>query len=62
MAVAMPIPWKCWGPSNTRIFRFPLAFDDEVKVHLSGNRVLLLFPVHEPISKCRPFSDREVKL
>ncbi|KAG1852728.1 hypothetical protein F4604DRAFT_1933605 [Suillus subluteus] len=40
-AVAMPIPWKCWGPSNTRIFQCPL----EHKVHVSGNRVLQAFPV-----------------
>ncbi|KAG2125478.1 hypothetical protein DEU56DRAFT_759215 [Suillus clintonianus] len=51
MAVAMPIPWKCWGPSNTRIFWYPLSpYHDEFKIHLSGNRVLLLFPVRTPLS------------
>ncbi|KAG1727721.1 hypothetical protein EDB19DRAFT_2042758 [Suillus lakei] len=50
MAVAMPIPWKCWGPSNTRIFRYPLAHTDKCKVHISGNRVLPSLPVHTPIS------------
>lgn len=41
MAVAMPIPWKCWRPSNTRIFRCPMEHDG-CAVHLSGNRVVLL--------------------
>ncbi|KAG1778226.1 hypothetical protein EV702DRAFT_1094800 [Suillus placidus] len=41
MAVAMPIPWNRWGPSNTRIFKH----NWEWKVHLSGNRVLQAFPV-----------------
>ncbi|KAG2341867.1 hypothetical protein BDR05DRAFT_431682 [Suillus weaverae] len=44
MAGAMPIPWTCWGPSNTRIFRHA----DPCSVHVSGNRVLQAFPVHEP--------------
>jgi hypothetical protein len=35
-AAAMPVPWECWGPSNTRIF----AHGDECRVHVCGNRVL----------------------
>ncbi|KAG2071154.1 hypothetical protein BDR04DRAFT_1098847 [Suillus decipiens] len=50
MAVATPIPWKCWGPSNTRVFQHPCL---GCEVHLSGNRVLLLCPVHDPYSKCK---------
>ncbi|KAG2141155.1 uncharacterized protein EDB93DRAFT_639967 [Suillus bovinus] len=57
IAVAMPIPWKCWGPSNTRIIWHLMSYD-ECKVHLSGNRVLLLFQDHEPI----PISERKCKL
>jgi hypothetical protein len=34
MAVAMPIPWERWGPSNTRIFELSGI------IHVSGNRVL----------------------
>lgn len=41
LAVATPIPWNRWGPSNTRIFKHDL----ELKVHLSGNRVLQALPV-----------------
>ncbi|KAG1819900.1 hypothetical protein EV424DRAFT_916958 [Suillus variegatus] len=36
MAAATPIPWQHWGPSNTRIFRYPF----HVKIHINGNRVL----------------------
>ncbi|KAG1719281.1 hypothetical protein EDB19DRAFT_2030440 [Suillus lakei] len=43
-AVATPIPWKRWGPSNSRIFKHA----GECKVHLSGNRVLQAFPVGTP--------------
>ncbi|KAG1727718.1 hypothetical protein EDB19DRAFT_2042756 [Suillus lakei] len=46
MAVATPIPWKCWGPANTRIFRHT----DPSAVHVSGNRVLQAFPVNLPHS------------
>ncbi|KAG2049309.1 hypothetical protein BDR06DRAFT_1023962 [Suillus hirtellus] len=41
MAAAMPIPWQHWGPSNTRIFRYPFYF----KIHVNGNRVLQTLPV-----------------
>jgi hypothetical protein len=34
MAVATPIPWERWGPSNTHIFELSGI------VHVSGNRVL----------------------
>ncbi|KAG2087902.1 uncharacterized protein F5147DRAFT_781167 [Suillus discolor] len=33
IAAAMPVPWECWGPSNTRVFEL----SDESKVHVSGN-------------------------
>ncbi|KAG2339284.1 hypothetical protein BDR05DRAFT_1062254 [Suillus weaverae] len=46
MAVATPIPWNRWGPSNTRIFQH--NWEWKVKVHLSGNRVLQAFPVGTP--------------
>ncbi|KAG2058297.1 hypothetical protein BDR06DRAFT_111482 [Suillus hirtellus] len=36
IAAATPVPWECWGPSNTRIFELP----GESRVHVSGNRVL----------------------
>ncbi|KAG2141154.1 uncharacterized protein EDB93DRAFT_1252621 [Suillus bovinus] len=54
MAGAMPIPWQCWGPSNTRVDWHPIA-NGECKVHLSRNRVLLLVPDYEEIrdSKCK---------
>ncbi|KAG1775184.1 hypothetical protein EV702DRAFT_1199507 [Suillus placidus] len=41
MAAATPIPWKHWGPSNSRIFRHPYHF----KIHISGNQVLQALPV-----------------
>ncbi|KAG0697237.1 hypothetical protein DFH29DRAFT_1082464 [Suillus ampliporus] len=44
MPTVVPIPWKCWGPSNTRIFQYP----HHCKVHVSGNRVLWAFPVRAP--------------
>ncbi|KAG2125479.1 hypothetical protein DEU56DRAFT_903683, partial [Suillus clintonianus] len=50
-AAATPIPWKCWGPSNTRIFEHM----DEFKVGVRGNRVLQAFPVNEPDSVHREF-------
>ncbi|KAG1819903.1 hypothetical protein EV424DRAFT_1644684 [Suillus variegatus] len=40
-AAAIPIPWQHWGPSNTRIFRYPF----HVKIHINGNRVLHTLPV-----------------
>ncbi|KAG2138340.1 hypothetical protein DEU56DRAFT_901314 [Suillus clintonianus] len=36
IAVTMPVPWRRWGPSNTRIFRDPY----HCETHVSGNRVL----------------------
>ncbi|KAG1905280.1 uncharacterized protein F5891DRAFT_976237 [Suillus fuscotomentosus] len=36
IAAAAPVPWEHWGPLNTRIFEFSC----ELKVHVSGNRVL----------------------
>ncbi|KAG1855331.1 hypothetical protein DFJ58DRAFT_786117 [Suillus subalutaceus] len=39
-----PIPWDFWGPSNTRVFRYPYL----CKVHVSGNRVLQAFTVGAP--------------
>ncbi|KAG1794956.1 hypothetical protein EV424DRAFT_640360 [Suillus variegatus] len=36
IAAATPVPWECWGPSNTRIFEL----SGESRVHVSGNRVL----------------------
>jgi hypothetical protein len=39
-AAAMPVPWECWGPSNTRIF----AHRNECKVRVCGNRVLKATP------------------
>ncbi|KAG0707913.1 hypothetical protein DFH29DRAFT_1065961 [Suillus ampliporus] len=44
MATAMPIPWKHWGPSNTRIVHHSY----QCKIHVSGNRVLQAFPVDTP--------------
>ncbi|KAG1727728.1 hypothetical protein EDB19DRAFT_1833005 [Suillus lakei] len=41
MAAATPIPWKHWGPSNTRIIRHPYPCN----LHISGNRVLQAVPV-----------------
>jgi hypothetical protein len=38
------IPWKCWGPSNTRIFKHA----GPCSVYVSGNRVLQAFPIHKP--------------
>lgn len=38
---AIPVPWECWGPSNTRIF----AHWDECRVHVCGNRVLKATPI-----------------
>ncbi|KAG1843365.1 hypothetical protein DFJ58DRAFT_747910 [Suillus subalutaceus] len=61
MAVAMPIPWKCWGPLNTRIFRCPLELD-ECRVHLNGSRVLLLFRVRKSLSKRKPIWNCKYKL
>ncbi|KAG1786077.1 uncharacterized protein HD556DRAFT_1067918 [Suillus plorans] len=40
-AAAIPIPWQHWGPSNTRIFRYPF----HLKIHINGNRVLHTLPV-----------------
>ncbi|KAG1804422.1 uncharacterized protein BJ212DRAFT_898117 [Suillus subaureus] len=59
IAVATPIPWKCWGPSNTRIFRCPPEHD-ECRVHHNGNRVLLLLRVHN--SKRKPVWNRKYEL
>ncbi|KIK34628.1 hypothetical protein CY34DRAFT_812802 [Suillus luteus UH-Slu-Lm8-n1] len=39
-----PIPWKCWGPSNTRIFKHA----GPCSAYVSGNRVLQAFPIHKP--------------
>ncbi|KAG1726492.1 hypothetical protein EDD22DRAFT_974223 [Suillus occidentalis] len=40
-AAAIPVPWECWGPSNTRIF----AHWDAYRVHVFGNRVLRATPI-----------------
>ncbi|KAG1762342.1 hypothetical protein EDD22DRAFT_1028102 [Suillus occidentalis] len=37
------IPWKRWGPSNTRIFKHA----GPCSVYVSGNRVLQAFPIHK---------------
>ncbi|KAG1747288.1 hypothetical protein EDD22DRAFT_273355 [Suillus occidentalis] len=42
-AVATPIPWNRWGPSNSRVFEQ----DCNGKIHLSGNRVLQVLPAGE---------------
>ncbi|KAG1852726.1 hypothetical protein F4604DRAFT_1933602 [Suillus subluteus] len=57
MAVAMPIPWKCWGPSNTRIFRCPMELH-ECRVHLSGNRVVMVLRVRKSHSKHKPWNPK----
>jgi hypothetical protein len=41
MAAAIPVPWECWGPSNTRIF----AHWDKYRIHVCGNRVLRAIPI-----------------
>ncbi|KAG1720381.1 hypothetical protein EDB19DRAFT_2044652 [Suillus lakei] len=41
MAGATPIPWKRWGPPNTRI----LECSSDCVIHVSGNRVLQAVPV-----------------
>lgn len=59
MPVATPIPWKCWGPLNTRIFQHP-SLESGCEVHLSGNRVLLLCPIRDPYSECNSLSRRKL--
>ncbi|KAG1860348.1 hypothetical protein F4604DRAFT_1905970 [Suillus subluteus] len=41
VAVATPIPWNQWGPSNTRVLEHPDPF--RFKIHVRGNRVLQSF-------------------
>ncbi|KAG2123594.1 hypothetical protein DEU56DRAFT_917392 [Suillus clintonianus] len=41
IAATTPIPWKNWGPSNTRVFNQP----DFCGIHVCGNRVLQTFCV-----------------
>ncbi|KAG2138325.1 hypothetical protein DEU56DRAFT_340379 [Suillus clintonianus] len=48
IAVATPIPWKLWGPSNARIFRHRYRYP--CRPHISGNRVLQAFAVGTPDS------------
>lgn len=47
MVVATPIPWNRWGPGNTRMFEY----NDECRVHVSGNRVLRTFPVNSSVDR-----------
>ncbi|KAG0699313.1 hypothetical protein DFH29DRAFT_57448 [Suillus ampliporus] len=42
METTAPIPWKCWGPTNTRIF----PHLDNCRIHISGNRILWAFLDH----------------
>ncbi|KAG2107488.1 uncharacterized protein F5147DRAFT_837394 [Suillus discolor] len=44
VAETITIPWIHWGPSNTRVFRYPY----QGKVHVSGNRVLQAFTISGP--------------
>ncbi|KAG2141180.1 uncharacterized protein EDB93DRAFT_1338677 [Suillus bovinus] len=44
VVATVPTPWRRWGPSNTRIFRYPYP----CKVHISGNRVLQAIMVDTP--------------
>ncbi|KAG2035049.1 hypothetical protein BDR03DRAFT_1012914, partial [Suillus americanus] len=43
IAVATPIPWNRWGPSNTRVLEHPDPF--RCKIHVRSNRVLQTFDV-----------------
>ncbi|KAG1855343.1 hypothetical protein DFJ58DRAFT_880858 [Suillus subalutaceus] len=43
IAVAVPIPWDHWGPSNTRVLEHPDP--SRFKIHVRGNRVLQSFEV-----------------